>query len=104
MAKNWFATLFRRNSRTAQPRRRLPRHKWTSLIPLMEFLEIRLAPAIRTWTGASLTSQNWSDPRNWGGNPPTAASAPTDDLVFPATLAAGASFLTNNDLASGTFH
>src|SRR5438105_3046572 len=101
MAKNWFATLFRRTSRSAKRDGQRPRRRWLPCLPLIERLESRLAPATGIWTGASPTSQNWTDPNNWGGTAPNA----NDDLVFPATLAAGASFLTNNDFVDGTvFH
>ncbi len=34
---------------------------------------------MRTWTGGD-TTNNWTDPGNWGGTAPVAG----DDLVFPA--------------------
>src|SRR5262245_19978852 len=49
------------------------------------------AATTNTWTGASLTSANWSDPANWSGGIPASGQA----LSFPS----GASRLTNtNDL------
>ncbi len=47
------------------------------------------------WTGASTTTNRWSDPANWLND---AAPTKNDDLVFPA----GAAQLTNiDDLAAG---
>src|SRR5437868_1887044 len=58
----------------------------------LESLEIRLAPAVSTWSGAF--SNVWSDAGNWDVPP-----APGNDLVFPA----GATNLANtNDLAAMT--
>src|SRR5437868_6319953 len=107
MAKNWFATLFRRNFQvTLRTRRRLVRQWWRNCMPLIERLETRLAPATFIWTGASQASRNWSDPNNWttGGVPgaPAPSATGTDDLIFPATLASGASFLSINDFVSGS--
>jgi autotransporter-associated beta strand protein len=47
-----------------------------------------------TWTGGG-TTNNWSDPNNWGGKAPAAG----DNLVFPASAS---SFTSNNDFAAGT--
>jgi hypothetical protein len=56
--------------------------------PGLEGLEVRIAPAIDTWTGA--VSANWMDAGNW-----TSGVAPSvgDDLVFPAS----AGHMTNNN-------
>src|SRR4051794_15401219 len=62
--------------------------------PGLEGLEVRIAPAIDTWTGAVSTA--WTNPGNW-----TAGVAPKtgDDLIFPA----GAGNQSNtNDFPVGT--
>jgi autotransporter-associated beta strand protein len=68
-------------------------------VPSLEGLEIRIAPAIATWIGASHTSANWSEPGNWsGGNTPQAG----DELLFPDNPSG---LTTVNDFAPGTrFH
>jgi autotransporter-associated beta strand protein len=38
----------------------------------LEALEDRLTPAMHTWTGASSSTVNWSDPTNWSGGAPAA--------------------------------
>ena len=53
-----------------------------------------IQPGTITWTGASKTSANWSDPANWDLN---RKPIDGDSLVFPAT----AQQLSNNDDISG---
>lgn len=55
------------------------------VIPQLEILEDRLAPANITWTGGGATN-NWSDPGNWGGTLPGAA----DTAIFNNTSAKAA--------------
>src|SRR5579875_3678322 len=62
--------------------------------PVVEGLEVRIAPAIDTWTGA--VSASWTDGNNWAGG---VAPKAGDDLVFPATAA---NLTNNNDFAGGT--
>jgi autotransporter-associated beta strand protein len=63
----------------------------------LESLEMRLAPASFTWTGASKTTNHWSDAANWlGGVAPSGAG---DDLLFPVVAMQKAN---RNDLTSGT--
>jgi autotransporter-associated beta strand protein len=58
----------------------------------MENLEIRITPAVRTWTGA--VDNIWTDPGNWD-----AAVSPGDDLVFPPNAVR---FTSANDFPEGT--
>ena len=67
--------------------------------PRIETLEIRITPAVYTWTG--LDGNLWSDPANWTGD---AAPAPGTgaDLVFPASLTNNSSYTTANDFPAGS--
>jgi autotransporter-associated beta strand protein len=62
----------------------------------LESLEMRLAPASFTWTGASKTTNHWSDAANWFGG--VAPSGAGDDLLFPVVAMQKAN---RNDLTSG---
>ncbi len=63
-------------------RSRAPRHdrrRKPTLSPHCELLEVKIAPATFTWTGAG-GDPNWSNTGNWGGSFLT----PGNDLVFPS--------------------
>src|SRR5262249_51270548 len=78
-----------RRSRSRQARR------VRSVVPSVEHLEVRLAPATNNWTGLSTASTaKWSDPGNWSLN---RAPVNGDDLVFGAGVPA-ASQNNSNDL------
>ncbi len=65
--------------------RRASRHR-TSLRPLAEPLEAKIAPAVFTWTGAGgLLADGWSNTGNWqvGGSQPALPPGAGDQLVFP---------------------
>jgi hypothetical protein len=47
--------------------------------PELELLEGRVVPALVTWTGASPTDNNWSDPLNWS---PQQVPGPSDTAYF----------------------
>src|SRR5262249_54960707 len=69
--------LFRFNTK---PRSRPQRNAKKSPGLRLELLEARELLAQAVWTGASTTSNNWSDTTNWqGGARPNAG----DDIVFP---------------------
>ncbi len=80
------ATEMTRSARAAKRRlRRLPRR--VGVRPRMEELEIKLAPAVFTWTGAGGSLDNgWSLTGNWQVNGSQPANPPEagDQLVFPA--------------------
>src|SRR5262245_52846928 len=65
--------------------------------PLVEILEGRLAPATHTWTGASMTSNNWSDAGNWSGGAPSTSES-SINLIFPNA----AQLTSNNDITGLT--
>jgi autotransporter-associated beta strand protein len=71
--------------------------------PCLELLEHRLAPAVHTWTGASIIfpniiSPNWSDAANWAEGAPSAGESGVQ-LIFPA----GAALTANiNDITGLT--
>ena len=74
----------------------------TSIIMLLGALMLALTVSARAqtsvWSGASLSSGNWTDGANWvGGTPP----APGDVLVFPAVEAR--KVITNNFAAFTSF-
>jgi len=56
----------------------------------------RSEPGVITWTGASATSNNWSDPANWLGN---VAPVAGDNLNFQDSSRRAS---TNNDFPAGT--
>jgi fibronectin-binding autotransporter adhesin len=66
----------------------------------LERLEDRLAPATDYWSGASLTTANWSDLNNWQTTPGTGGThilpVAGDDLVFQSA-SVGALRLTNTN-------
>ncbi len=69
--------------------RRRPRLK-RELTPRVESLELKIAPAICTWTGAvGLASDGWSNTGNWqvSGSTPVQPPGTSDQLVFPALVA-----------------
>ncbi len=75
-----------RTTREGKNRRRSFRRR-TSLCPLMESLEVKLVPAVFTWTGAAgLLADGWSNTGNWqvDGSQPALAPGTGDQLVFPA--------------------
>ena len=83
-----FLNLFNsRASRQSQPKRRS--RSRARLIPFIEHLEVKIAPATFTWTGLG-SNNNWNVSQNWTrvglpANPiPTSSS---DILVFPAGAA-----------------
>jgi autotransporter-associated beta strand protein len=51
--------------------------------PLLETLESRLTPAVRTWDGGSLLNDNWKEAKNWEDN---IAPVAGDDLRFPSGI------------------
>lgn len=72
--------------------------KWPLIIAVCVQTSL-LSAATRTWTGAA--DGLWSNAANWDSGVPVAG----DDLLFPGTLAAGASRTAVNDLAAATaFH
>ena len=90
-----FFGLFTPSSRKSRSSRRLPRRK-LELTPQCEQLEIKIAPATFTWTGAS--SPQWSNAGNWLENGASTTNVPgsSDAVVFGAE----ASNLTNvNDIS-----
>ena len=90
-----FFGLFTPSSRKSRSSRRLPRRK-LELTPQCEQLEIKIAPATFTWTGAS--SPQWSNAGNWSENGASTTNVPgsSDAVVFGAE----ASNLTNvNDIS-----
>ncbi|WP_435009178.1 autotransporter-associated beta strand repeat-containing protein [Tundrisphaera lichenicola] len=84
-----------RRDRLGRRETRRTRASLLEFAPRTEFLEQRIALATDVWTGASLSSSNWSDDANWqDGSAPTTGA----DLIFPT----GASRLTNTyDAALG---
>jgi RHS repeat-associated protein len=54
------------------------------IIPQLETLEDRLAPASFTWTGGG-TTNNWSDPHNWSSMVPGAVPGASDTAIFNNT-------------------
>src|SRR5262249_52899907 len=79
--------------RALKPVSRTRRRHNTRRRPQLEVLEDRLAPASHTWTGASATTNAWSDPANWAGGRPGVGGGTHIDLIFPA----GAPQATNNN-------
>ncbi|HEV3082674.1 MAG TPA: autotransporter-associated beta strand repeat-containing protein, partial [Gemmataceae bacterium] len=61
----------------------------------LEFLETRVVPTVRNWTGLG-TDNLWRDSANWSGN---IAPAVGDDLVFPK---GGSQLINTNDFTPGT--
>ncbi len=60
------------------------------MTPQCEHLEIKIAPAVYTWTGgAGPASDVWSNTGNWqvSGSPPAVPPGTGDQLVFPASVA-----------------
>lgn len=70
--------------RTKSHKRSLPRPRGPRTRLLLEALEARLAPAVRTWDGGG-ANDLWSNPVNWDGD----LAAPTngDDVRIAATSA-----------------
>jgi len=69
-------------------------HRITPLLFVSLLAAGQALSAVRTWTGLSATTGNWTDAGNWDALP-----AAGDDLVFPN----GAARLANtNDFAAGT--
>ncbi len=96
-----FAGLFTPSSRKSRSYRR-PRRK-LELTPQCEQLEIKIAPAVYTWTGgAGPASEVWSNTGNWQVNGTTPSTVPPgtgDQLVFPASVAQKTA---DNDLGTNT--
>ena len=85
-------------------RSRSIRGLWLVALTLLGLLAVPVAAAQAddTWSGASTTSQNWSDINNWVGNvAPVPATAGT--LTFPdlgACTAPAACYVSHNDLSA----
>ena len=99
--RNLVKLVYQRKLQSRRERQRFvhrpfPRPLWVELA--IERLEDRITPTTDTWTGLSLVSPNWSAAGNWSAGVPLAG----EDLVFPGSLAATASFASVNDLAAGT--
>ena len=50
--------------------------------PIVTNLEDRAVPATHTWTDASPSTNNWSDPLNWAGGVPTSGESGGTIVVF----------------------
>jgi hypothetical protein len=88
-----------RQSTTAN-RRYLKTGRSSTYRPSLELLENRLVPAVHTWTGASMTSNNWSDPENWSGGAPTAGEANVS-LIFSNSVGGSPTRRTSNNDITG---
>src|SRR5437763_1217600 len=88
----WLRSLLRP---AVKPIRKLRRRTELRLEPL----ELRLAPAVFSWTGQDQNG-SWADKNNWFSNGVHAAPTGqgTDDLVFPA----GVTFVNSNNDVSVT--
>ena len=83
-----FSDFFSSPSSSNSRYSRLRARRKVELKPQCEQLEIKIAPATFTWTGA-VAGGHWSDPGNWNNNQvPTGSSA---DLIFPVLVSGKAS-------------
>ncbi|HLJ93898.1 MAG TPA: Ig-like domain repeat protein, partial [Gemmataceae bacterium] len=96
MSNTWWKRLWKRNIARGTPKHASRARKMPGRRLLLESLELRLAPATHTWSGAGINN-NWSLDSNWTGGSP--ANDPTPVLVFPAGAAQLSSLNDLNSLA-----
>ena len=94
-----FSGFFSSPSSSKSRYARLRARRKVELKPQCEQLEIKIAPATFTWTGAALApfTTLWSQPDNWTHDTGTkqVPSSPGDNIVFPA-LGSGSKPSTND--------